>query len=95
MKRIEIDTRYAAEFETQEELDTWKAKQIAKGMWTAEEITFEGDKVIPYDVARKAEYNKIDDKLKEALAEKEAGDSTKMTAYLALRAQIKLDHPKP
>lgn len=99
MKRIEITTsegkQYAAEFETQAELDEWKARQIAKGRWTEADITFEGDKVIPYDVARKAEYAKIDDMLKEAIAEKEAGDSTKMQEYLALRAQIKLDHPKP
>lgn len=99
MKRIEIETsegkKYAAEFETQAELDSWKQSQISKGRWTEDDITFEGDKVIPYDVARKTEYLKLDDMLKEAIAEKEAGDSTKMTEYLALRAQIKADHPKP
>ncbi len=44
---------------------------------------------------RQQEYRKIDDLLKEAIVEKEQGDSTKWDAYLALRSQIKLDIPKP
>lgn len=44
---------------------------------------------------RKQEYSKIDVMLMEAVAEKEAGRPEKMEAYLALRAQIKLDNPKP
>ena len=44
---------------------------------------------------REAEYAKIDVMLMEAIAEKEAGRPEKMEAYLAIRAQIKLDNPKP
>lgn len=44
---------------------------------------------------RKVEYAKIDIMLMEAIAEKEAGDPTKMEAYLAIRADIKARIPKP
>tara|TARA_R100001086_G_scaffold250083_2_gene193466 strand:- start:2130 stop:2570 length:441 start_codon:yes stop_codon:yes gene_type:complete len=43
---------------------------------------------------RAVEYSKIDSMLLEALAEKEAGRPEKMDEYLALREQIRLDHPK-
>jgi len=43
--------------------------------------------------ARKTEYAKIDDLLKEALVERELGDSTKFDAYLILRNEIKLNNP--
>ena len=42
---------------------------------------------------RKAEYAKIDDLLKEALVEKELGDSTKWNQYLVLRTNIKTNNP--
>lgn len=44
---------------------------------------------------RQREYAKIDSLLKEALVEKELGDSTKWNEYVALREQIKIDNPKP
>jgi hypothetical protein len=45
--------------------------------------------------SRKSEYAKIDNMLLEALAESAEGRPEKMEAYLALREQIKLAHPKP
>lgn len=45
--------------------------------------------------ARKVEYSKIDDLLKEALVEKELGDNSKWLEYVQLRNQIKLANPKP
>lgn len=43
--------------------------------------------------ARKNEYAKIDDLLKEALVEKELGNTTKWSQYLLLRAAIKSENP--
>lgn len=45
--------------------------------------------------ARQSEYSKLDSMFLEAIAEKELGSDVKMQEYLALRAQIKIDHPKP
>ena len=42
---------------------------------------------------RKAEYAKIDDLLKEALVERELGDSSKFDTYILLRNEIKLNNP--
>lgn len=44
---------------------------------------------------RASAYSNLDSMLMEAIAEKEAGRPEKMTEYLSLRDQIKLDNPKP
>jgi len=44
---------------------------------------------------RQREYAKLDNLLKEALVEKELGDSTKWDEYVVLRNQVKTNYPKP
>jgi signal transduction protein with GAF and PtsI domain len=50
---------------------------------------------VQYVNDRAKEYAKIDHLLKEALVEKELGDSTKWDAYILLRDTIKTQYPKP
>lgn len=96
MKKCEVNNgEFIACFETQAEIDVWKAKQISKGLFAAEDITFEGDDPEGYAKKRAEEYRKIDEMRIEAMVEREEGDSTKWNAYIALRNQIKLDYPKP
>lgn len=81
--------------ETQAELDAWKSKQITKGLFSTEDITFEGDDPEGYAKKRQEEYSKIDQMRIEAMVEKELGDSTKWNEYIALRNAIKVANPKP
>jgi hypothetical protein len=98
MKEIRIeknDKVYYSIFNTQEELEAWKEKQTQKGLWNHSDIVYERDyEVSNYEELRAVEYKKIDDLLKEALVEKELGNSEKWDEYILLRDAIKEKYPK-
>lgn len=143
--------QFGATFETQEEAQSWRDKQIAKESWgknaystrlpedttplegfvssqacvlqeaiidsiteevlteqvdgieyfyeveytiTEEDLSLNADYVRSMVLAkRQEEYSKIDNLLKEALVEKELGDSNRWDEYVLLRAAIKADNP--
>jgi hypothetical protein len=61
---------------------------------TEEDLSLDAEWVTSQSVAkRQEEYSKIDSLLKEALVEKELGDSTKWDEYLVLREAIKTENP--
>lgn len=61
---------------------------------TEEDLSLDANYITEQALAkRKEEYSKIDDLLKEALVEKELGDSTKWDAYIILREEIKTNNP--